>query len=234
MSSADLQTPGVLDAGYARGREDSRALRYRLARRTAEVRRAVLKHLGGAPRGILDLGTADGRMLRTLSAELGSGPAVGVEYSRTLARIAHAERKSGWIVVGDVQSVPLRAEFDVVVATAVIEHVAEPLQVFLEAYRLLRTNGLLVVTAPDPFWESVSTRIGLLPDDGQHQDVPNLRKMRGHAEAAGLEVLVASKFMLSPIGLPWEEVWEGVLRRLGLGALMANQLLVARKPQSTL
>ena len=43
------------------------------------------------------------------------------------------------------------------------------------------------------------------------------------------EVLQYRKFMISPVGVPLEEQVEGVLRRLGVNGLMANQIIVARK-----
>ena len=53
---------GVLDIGYARERKTNRALKYRLWRRTNEVRKAINKYLDYKPRNIIDLGTADGEM----------------------------------------------------------------------------------------------------------------------------------------------------------------------------
>ena len=49
------------------------------------------------------------------------------------------------------------------------------------------------------------------------------------AQATGFEVLEARRFMFSPIGFPAEKTIERFLETLGLGLIMANQLVVARR-----
>jgi 2-polyprenyl-3-methyl-5-hydroxy-6-metoxy-1,4-benzoquinol methylase len=44
--------------------------------------------------------------------------------------------------------------FDVVVAIAVIEHVADAKEMIEECHRVLKVQGMLILTTPDPFFES--------------------------------------------------------------------------------
>ncbi len=219
---------GVLDPDYHRHRRTRRTHRYRLARRTSEVHDAALRHLGRAPRFILDLGTADGLMLAELKRLFEPQRAVGVEYNAEL--LACADSSDGCeYICADVLQVPIDDEqFDLVVATAVIEHVESPRRFLAECRRLLNADGIVVVTTPVPHMESIATRIGLLQDD-QHNETLNLAKLRSYAEEAGLQVLEAGKFMFSPIGFPAERSLEKWLGPLGLRLIMANQLLVARR-----
>ena len=53
---------GVLDHTYALQREKRLDIRYRLIRRTHEILQAIAKYHPN-PKSILDLGTAEGRML---------------------------------------------------------------------------------------------------------------------------------------------------------------------------
>jgi hypothetical protein len=98
-----------------------------------------------------------------------------------------------------------------------------------ETRRVLRPGGVCVLSTPDPRWERVATRLRLLKDAG-HEQTLDLDQLRNIARRAGLEVEEASKFMFSPVGFPAERQIEKLLTRVGLRALLANQLMVARKP----
>jgi ubiquinone/menaquinone biosynthesis C-methylase UbiE len=219
---------GALDLEYLEGRKKKPSLRYRLRRRGDEVIRAIDTYLqDGPPRTILDVGTAEGAMLSRLRQKY-DARAVGLEYVGEL--LLRGEDPALHRLQGDAQRLPVAdGVVDVVLACAVIEHVPEPSRVTAEAFRVLRSGGLFVVTAPDPFWEHLATSVGHLRDD-QHNIVPNLALLRSWTHGAGFNVLEAEKFMLSPVGMPAELEVERVVRRLGLRFLMANQIVVGRKP----
>jgi trans-aconitate methyltransferase len=222
--------PEASDINYARQRESNRALRYRLARRTLEIGKAVETHCVPPVNRLLDLGCADGRMLCSLGERLGARFLTGVEFGKDLSMEAKSSRPELEIVRGDIQSICFLTEsFDAVTAAAVIEHVPRPQDVFHEAFRVLRPGGILAMTAPDPFWEHVASMVGHLKEEGHHH-VMKLDDLRRLAREAGFEVVLTEKFMLSPIGMPFEFLAERIVRALRLDFLMANQLLIARKP----
>ncbi|MFH0911030.1 MAG: class I SAM-dependent methyltransferase [Planctomycetota bacterium] len=222
---------GVLDLAYARGREKKRALSYRLRRRADEVCRALERHGPGPIRDILDLGSAEGRMLKRLSERFPRARCVGLERGAELAALGRALFPELDILLGDAQNLPFPdASFDAVTAAAVIEHVPEPGAMVAEAARVLRPAGVVVLTSPHPFWERIATKLGLLADD-QHTRLMNLGELSALAREAGLEVTEARRFMLSPVGMPLEMPIENLARAAGLQCLMANQLLAAQKPR---
>lgn len=218
---------GVCDGGYHRGRQTKKSLKYRLARRTAEVRRAVERHLGGPPARILDVGTADGLMLGALKATWPDALAVGLDLSREL--LGASQDRALRLLRADAGGLPVRSgSVDLVVATAVIEHVPDPLGVLLQIHAALRPGGLVVLTTPDPFWEHLATLVGHLPDE-QHHETMNLARLATYCQCAGLAVVETRRFMLSPVGLPLEDRVEDVVRTLGLERLFANQLVAAMR-----
>ena len=218
---------GVYGLDYYHVRKTSRALRYRLRRRTDEVERALRRYVEGRLQTVVDVGTADALMLATLRERLGHLSFIGLEMSRELLLASHdrATRK----LQADALSLPIRSGVaDAVVATAVLEHVEHPGQMMAETFRVLRPGGILVLTTPEPTLERISAALGLLKE-ARHSHTFNLRQLQQIATGAGYVVVEAGKFMFSPIGFPAEKFLERVLGPLGLELLMANQLLVARK-----
>ena len=219
---------GLLDIEYAKGREEKRSLRYRLQRRAHEVLSAIEEFSYSPVKDIIDLGTAEGKMLDIIKQKLPRTHCVGVEYNKELIEFGKNKYPNIEFFQGDIQSLDFTDNsFDVVMATAVIEHVPDPLKALKEAKRILRPKGILILTSPDPFWEHLATIVGHLKDD-QHNFVMNLHQLSQLSKDAGLTVLKTQKFMLSPIGMPFEFEIERFVRKLHLNILFANQLLIAQ------
>ncbi len=57
----------------------------------------------------------------------------------------------------------------------------------------------------------------------------NLKQLRDLAQMCGFTVVKTQKFMLSPVGMPFEFTLEKKIRSLHMDFLMASQLLVVRE-----
>lgn len=227
MAGSDYTASSNLE--YARKRETNKAFSHCLWRRTQEVLSAIEQFTATPQRDIIDLGTADARMLDAVHQRYPEAHCVGVEYSKDLVDFAKAKFPYLDTVQGNVQSLDFSDKsFDIAIATAVIEHVPDPLKMMNEVKRVLRPNGIFILTSPDPFWEHLAILVGYL-EKGQHQIVMNLKQLHNLASKCGFSVLKTQKFMLSPIGIPFELTLEKVIHSLNLDFLMANQLLVARR-----
>lgn len=218
---------GIYGLDYFKGRNQSPDLKYRLRRRTDEVERALRRHAKGGMEVIVDVGTADGLMLDSLAERIGRRTYVGIDLSKELLATNH---NSDVIKIkADALHLPIRSEkSDVVIATAVIEHVSDANAMLVECARILRKDGLLVLTTPDPFMEMISSRVGLLKEAG-HQRTFKLGQLAKMIEENGFALVEAKKFMFSPIGFPGERMLERIFGPIGLRFVMANQLVVARK-----
>ena len=216
------------DLGYHRQRQTKRALRYRLARRTAEVQRAVERYGARAVDSVLDVGTADGLMLQRLHRQWPQAHFVGVDLSRELLLVAPEACAS--FVCANALDLPFAADaFGLVISTATIEHLSDPPKMVAECHRVLRPDGLCVITTPVPVFERIATRIGHLPREGHHETLDLQRLGRLFTEA-GFAIQEASRFMISPWGFPGEQTIERIMHSIGLHFLLLNQIMVARKP----
>ena len=225
---------GLLNKDYAEGRKKKRSLKYRLWRRGYEVSKAIKLYKKervdtNKPLKVLDLGCADGLMIKNLSKEFKIS-ATGIELSKDLYERAVVNCPDAVIINSDINEINFSEDekFDLIICTAVLEHLENPSKVVSKIFNLLSVNGITVWTVPDPFWEKIATLVGHL-DDEQHHHIPNIKELKKLANSNNLKVIEAKKFMFSPIGFPLEVKIEKILIKLRLSALMANQLLIAKK-----
>ena len=243
--SAPAIQAGVMGESYAGLRVTSPALRFRLRSRASTVARAWQKHGERRSPRVLDMGAAEGRTLVEIARRVGGGDHVGVELDVGLIAAGDALPDGIRLVKGDVCALPdsLGEEsFDAVSMLAVLEHLTQPLAALREARRMLRTGGILVATCPNPAWDFVAGRLGLVRGEHhlQQLDLCGLCELVGQA---GLEIVEARRFMWAPVAcLPYLRVpvpvgiagtIDQIVNRIPLGrALCVNAYVVARKPGS--
>jgi len=178
---------GVLTSEYHNGRKKKRALKYRLARRTDEVLRVIKTYKNDiCSIYLLDLGTADGLMLDRLCQDLNIQTRVGLDFSAELLKTN--PHHTSHFIQAEAMELPFDdGVFDVVVATAVIEHVSEPEKMVAECNRVLRQDGICIFTTPDPFFEHIATKIGHLKDE-HHQKTFKLSELTPLFESEGFNL----------------------------------------------
>ena len=218
---------GVYQIDYFKKRQKKKQLIYRLNRRTDEVEYSIRKFSNCTHKTILDIGTADGLMLDLLHKRLGSSTYIGLEYNFNLLNAVFL--KNICKIQGDMLYLPIYSEkVDIIIATAVIEHVEDPHIMLEEYYRVLQPNGIIILTTPNPAIDWVAEKLGIVKDTG-HQNMFSLKKLCKFVESHDFEILDSRKFMFSPIGFPFEKWIETVLGPIGLKLIMANQIVVAKK-----
>lgn len=157
-------------------------------------------------------------------------------------------------VVGDSASLPFENDFfDLLTANMVVEHLAKPHEVLLEARRVLKTSGIFVFHTPNSLsYATLMARIvpegfkvwliGILEGRKEEDVFPTLYRMNTPkqveqlAQAAGLKVVElrrvessAQAVMLGPFVL-FELLWIKVLRFSSLKNLRSNLIVVLQKP----
>lgn len=213
---------------YHEGRRTNWGLRYRLSRRASEVARAIQKHSIALPGGIIvDIGTADTLMLERVGSIIGDARYVGIDMSYELLQ---AGKETGIPAIqGNGIALPLAPNSaDVVICTAVIEHVSDPQLLIQELFRIMRPGGLCILTTADPLLLRLATWLGAFAPDEAERAL-HLRTIAEMLKNGGMTVLEARKFMMSPVGFPFERYLECVLSFLGLEILFLNQIVVARR-----
>ena len=210
--------------------------RYRLRRRAQEVINAIKKYSIKDSPTVLDVGTADGLMLKALgkSKNINITRSIGLDASTESFKLN--EEKAFEFVQGDALILPFKdGVFDVIIAAAILEHVPNINEALSEFNRVCAINGICIATTPDPRIDKIGTLIGYNKDPELHVQTLTLSTLADLFKSARFKVLKAEKIMLSPIGLlPFEQKVEEVIRKIGLDGLMCNQLMVCQKTDSPL
>lgn len=196
---------GVLDEGYAVARREDPVHRFRLQVRARVVAQAARGHFNSfAGLRVLDLGAAEGRTLLELARLLPGARFTGVEFSRDLLAAAPPLPAQVELIEGDITRLDLPdGRFDLVCALALLEHLDDPAAAVREAWRVLREGGLFVATAPDPFWDHLAERFGLLAG-GQHAVEMDRGRLVSTVEKAGFTAVRYRRFMFAPVAfLPY-------------------------------
>jgi 2-polyprenyl-3-methyl-5-hydroxy-6-metoxy-1,4-benzoquinol methylase len=218
---------GSMGIEYSEGRKTRHALKYRLKRRGDEIIEGIRTHFDGEPAHILDMGPAEGKMLSLIQDAFPNTTCTGLEYSQELIDVCDDKRLT--MIQGDVMKPPFKdGSFDVITASAIIEHVDSAKDFISTAHRLLKPDGLLIITTPDPFFDKIAERIGHVADD-IHQELLNLKKLDEYLRFAHFKPVQVEKFMCSPWGAPGECVVEGVMKKAGFSFLLLNQLAIGKK-----
>lgn len=95
---------------------------------------------------LLDIGCGKGELAEYINSEL-----YGIERNQIKAEIARTKSYKE-VIIGDIEkNIPfLSSYFDVVVCAEVLEHLLDPRKALRNIYRLLKPDGLLLVSVPNP------------------------------------------------------------------------------------
>ncbi len=118
-------------------------LKYSLSRRAEIFRRFLPADI--KDKKILDIGIHHGDFSRLVLKDQTAPHVVGLDFSHLPLKIA---KSSGFIVLqGDALKLPFKnSRFDVVFCGQIFEHVPDPLELLDEVYRVLKKDGVLILS----------------------------------------------------------------------------------------
>lgn len=153
---------------------------------------------------LLDIGCGAGSLLS--AARRAGWNAEGLEISQSAAEYVRAQGFD--VFLGDISSAPFPADhFDVVTASELIEHVADPLATLEQTARILRPAGLLWATTPNA--RSFSSRMlgvrwsTVWPPE--HLQLFSVRGIRKLVERSGFRRVRVNSRGCNPF-----EIWHGL------------------------
>jgi SAM-dependent methyltransferase len=213
--------------GYLVNRKTKAILKYGLRRRTEAVIHHLQRFSLPNPCIVLDIGTADGLMLRSLIEHCRSSSSIGIGIDTRFRYLESAKENVTHAVQADGRRLPLRTNsVDVIILAAVFKHVRGLESLLVECHRVLGPDGKIIATDPTP----LGIRLGILRGYFSRQSIaqtPDLRATQQMLTRCGFKVIYAERFMLSPIPFIGSDAIERALKRAHLDQLFFNQVTCA-------
>ncbi|MFH1319795.1 MAG: class I SAM-dependent methyltransferase [Bacteroidota bacterium] len=195
---------GVLSHTYADDRNKKVEIIFRYKVRARMVADIINSYFHNSKNlNILDFGSAEGLTLLELNVLIPNANYIGIEYGKDLINSAPDLPENIHLQQGDVTNLSTEVKeksYDIVTALAVLEHLKNPLNAVMEAESILKPGGLFIASCPNPFWEELSTHLGLLKND-HHEVQINKKIITEIIQKAGLKLLKYQRFMWSPISI---------------------------------
>lgn len=217
-----------MDEVYLKRRQKVNYTSYRLKKRTEVVIDSLkkLKKTSDGFKTILDIGTADGKMLAAVADYFNIACSVGIDISNE-AIGSTGQLKNIKVSLADTRSLPFKNEsFDALLACAVLEHIKDIEKVLDEAHRVIKKNGLFCVTLPNPFFDFINS----LLVKTYHVRRYRLKTITQIMNYHGFKIVNAHYYMLWPFGqFPLEGHICKFIRSMKLDFMLFNQLIVGEK-----
>ncbi len=140
--------------------------------------------------GVLDIGCGQGLQLAEIHRLCPNAILHGMDISPKLVDLARQHVPSGHFQTGDADNLAYAdAQFDVVVMTEVLEHLADPVLALTQIKRVLKPGGWLLMTVPNRDWLRYEWYLG---NRKAYQPVDDkwyrVAEVRGYLDQAGFEV----------------------------------------------
>lgn len=184
---------------------------------------------------VLDAGCGTGFFSQRAAAA--GADVVSVDIGVNLLKEART-KGSHKLVASDVTCLALADEtFDVVISSECIEHTPSPKTAVSELIRVLKPNGLLVLTCPNRFWHwscRLADALGIRPYCGL-ENWPSWRSLHSWVSAEQIDIREHVGLHLFPFVLRPTHGLLRVLDRGGavFGRIYVNQCLLGIKKSST-
>lgn len=137
---------------------------------------------------ILDIGCGLGFGTRSLFES--ASAVIGIDYSKDAIEFAkrHYEEPQCKFMVSNAEKIELTTKFDMIVAFEIIEHVKSPKVFVKECKRLIKENGIMVLSTPNEKWSTHTNPFHInemtFPQlseilEGGVKDITDIRKVSG-------------------------------------------------------
>jgi SAM-dependent methyltransferase len=170
----------------------------------------ALKREFADARDLLEVGCGTGWVLAAIARARPEMNLVGSEVFSAGLRVAAERAQHAKLLQMDARQIPFEAEFDVVGAFDVLEHIAEDSLVLAELRRALRPGGGLLLTVPQHrwLWSEADT-------NARHVRRYGAAELHAKIIAAGFTILCSTSFvaLLLPLMLASRAAKRGQPRR---------------------
>jgi len=214
-----------MDKSYIERRRGKNYTAYRLGKRTNAIAESLKECVNIDKNSMQDIGTADGQMVNDIARRFDLKRVIGIDNSEDAVKAASLNGVK--TALADFRNLPFKNDtFDIVVASAVVEHIENAEFALQETHRVLKERGVLCITLPNPAYDWINSRL-VKTYHVRRYSLKGIVKILG---SNGFEVAKAGYFMFWPFGnMPFDKYPERFLKFLKLDFLLFNHVTITRK-----
>lgn len=180
---------------------------------------------------ILDIGCADGIILSRLNKQYNFKKADGIDLSQKLIEL-NKDKKINLFLYDVEKKLPFKTNtYDIILNIATIQNIKNKQNLICEIQRILRKNGIFIMTEANPLYWQIGNKLGYFKDDmNEDEYCITMQDMRNLCINSNLKIIEEKYFGLNPLfRIPLEELFEDIINKIGMGKLISNQIIVAMK-----
>lgn len=180
----------------------------------------------------LEIGLGTGEVFELVSSKFDSS--YGMDVSEGMVRRTHSKGKIKKLFVGDSCNLPLRSDyFDFIICQDVLEHVPYQSKMIQEIYRVLKKEGIGMITTPNPLWSPVlfvAEKMKLKVEEGEHKFVflsSLVKKTLGSSKCT----INNKPFLMIPVRSPLDHFIEPLGEKRFFSKLGFSQMCIIKKEE---
>lgn len=176
---------------------------------------------------VLDLGTADGLMISMLRKKLNNMTFIGLDLDLRLVKVARKCRLD--VINANIYGLCIRdSSIDVALLCSTFKHLSNPDGALSEFHRILKPDGLLIITDPRPMVVRVGSLMGYF-DKRYSKNVWSVKSVTRQVERCGFTKIEEKYFMpLRQLKRLWP-IFALVNKVLDSSFGLSSQLIMCRK-----
>ena len=213
------------DEEYLDFRKRKFSYKHRLKKRAEEIVWAFKKYSKADSQVILDIGCCDDYILDRIVKGFDIKLSVGMDIN--IDGLRNGISSNIKLISGDAEKIPFKDNsFDVVTASALIEHLDDIGKLFNEIKRSLNSGGIAIFTIPNPVYD----RLYFFKDKIGHKNQLEDSDILNLLSKSSLKLEEIKYFLVCPyFEIPFEKKLIKFFRKICLQKIMFNRLIVVRK-----
>lgn len=185
---------------------------------------------------ILDIGCKSGSLLNIINKKYKKFNYQGIDISKNAVNLIPKYKKQNIeIIIKDInKGIPIKTNsIDYLFCLEVIEHLTNPLYTFNEICRVLKKNGVAIISIPNPyFWTNIFDNIFKIPQNEGHLAAFNWTEINTLCIFSGLKITKIKKtFDVIPYSLykPYKRNKYFTLPAITICNSICNQYFISKK-----
>lgn len=180
----------------------------------------------------LEIGLGTGEVFELISSKFNIPH--GMDISHGMVRKTYSKEKvKKRLFVGDVCNLPIKSNsFDFIVCQDVLEHVPFQDKMIIEICRVLKKNGIAIITTPNPLWAPalyIAEKMKLKVEEGEHKFVFLNRLVKKTIKNSEYQIISSKPFMMIPIKSKFDKFAESLSNYRILARMGFSQMCIIKK-----